>query len=341
MLIGKAIGEAWYLEFKYLCQMKQPLVIALTILSLTVNAQEVKEFFDREGHKTDSASSYYYRIGIKEGSWITHRGITLSYYTATSVLKEEANYDNDGFRSGDYKEYYENGSIKKTGTYYKYLTIGDETTYYPNGKKQWLIAYPETPKSISKYRNIDFEIKDYWDSLGNQLVTSGEGICKCYGYEFPNDKYFIKEEGKVTGKVRDGKWSGFKQDTLRYEEYFSKGNFINGVSYKNGMQVHYTDIEKAASYPGGVNEMLMFINQKIIFPKSARRLGIDGKVFVEFIVNKDGSISDIKVIKGVYGQLDEEAMRIVRIMPLWEPGFHRGIAVRSKFVLPVTFKLER
>jgi TonB family protein len=82
-----------------------------------------------------------------------------------------------------------------------------------------------------------------------------------------------------------------------------------------------------------------FISENLVYPTEARTKGIDGKVFVQFIVNEDGSISDPTIKKGVDTQLDNAAIAVVKAMPNWNPGKQKGIAIRQQFVLPVNFAL--
>ena len=75
------------------------------------------------------------------------------------------------------------------------------------------------------------------------------------------------------------------------------------------------------------------------YPSQARRMGIEGRVFVEFIVDKDGTLTNVKAIKGIGAGCDEEAERVIKNHPKWNPGKQRGKAVKQKIVLPITFKL--
>jgi protein TonB len=98
-------------------------------------------------------------------------------------------------------------------------------------------------------------------------------------------------------------------------------------------------VEEAATPRGGMEAFYKFVREKMKYPAQARRMGIEGKVFVEFVVNRDGSIVDVKAIKGIGAGCDEEAVRVVQSMPAWSPGKQRGKPVRQRMVLPITFKL--
>jgi protein TonB len=98
-------------------------------------------------------------------------------------------------------------------------------------------------------------------------------------------------------------------------------------------------VEEGAMPKGGMEAFYKFVRDKLKYPAQARRMGIEGKVFVEFVVNRDGSIVDVKSIKGIGAGCDEEAVRVVQSMPAWNPGKQRGKPVRQRMVLPITFKL--
>jgi protein TonB len=82
-----------------------------------------------------------------------------------------------------------------------------------------------------------------------------------------------------------------------------------------------------------------YVGKKLKYPAQARRMNIEGKVFVEFVVNRDGSLVDVKVMKGIGAGCDEEAVRVIQSAPAWKPGKQRGKPVRQRMVLPITFKL--
>ncbi len=93
-----------------------------------------------------------------------------------------------------------------------------------------------------------------------------------------------------------------------------------------------------ASFPGGSNEMYTFIDNN--YRNSQPQLFSEGKIYVEFIIELDGSLSEIKVIRGLHEDLDKEAIRVFEIMPKWEPAIAPGIPVRSKQVAPVFINLN-
>lgn len=99
-------------------------------------------------------------------------------------------------------------------------------------------------------------------------------------------------------------------------------------------------VEKMPEYPGGQTALLKFIAQTVQYPKEAQEKGLQGRVTVSFIINKDGSISNEEVITGLDPLLDQEALRVIGLMPKWTPGMQRGQAVKTKYTVPVTFRLQ-
>ena len=102
----------------------------------------------------------------------------------------------------------------------------------------------------------------------------------------------------------------------------------------------YEKVEVMPEFPGGEQAMMDFVGKNVQYPKEAMEKEISGRVLVGFIVEKDGSIADVKVVKGIGGGCDEEAVRVVKAMPKWKPGKDKGKPVRVSYVMPFTFKLQ-
>lgn len=100
-------------------------------------------------------------------------------------------------------------------------------------------------------------------------------------------------------------------------------------------------VERRPEFPGGQKALMEFLKSNLIYPKVARDSSIQGRVIVKFTVEKDGTITDVEVVRGVHPALDEEAVRVVSMMPKWKPGTQMGDIVRTKFTLPVLFKINQ
>ncbi len=101
----------------------------------------------------------------------------------------------------------------------------------------------------------------------------------------------------------------------------------------------YSSVEKLPEFPGGMVNFMKWLTRTLQYPNVAQRQRLQGKVVVTFIVNKDGTISEAKVAKSVNPMLDQEALRVIRMMPNWKPGSIKGKPCRTMFAIPVNFKL--
>lgn len=102
----------------------------------------------------------------------------------------------------------------------------------------------------------------------------------------------------------------------------------------------FTIVEQQPEPPGGFSAFYTYVGQNLKYPKLALRSNIQGRVYIQFVVEKDGSLTDIKTMKGIGGGCDEEACRIIGNAPKWKPGKQRGQPVRVKMIIPIHFRLE-
>lgn len=102
----------------------------------------------------------------------------------------------------------------------------------------------------------------------------------------------------------------------------------------------FSIVEEMPSYPGGAAAVANYIANNLQYPQSAIENGIQGKVFVQFVVEKDGSVSNVKVIRGLSTECDEAAVNVVKSMPKWTPGKQRNQPVRVSYSLPIMFRLQ-
>lgn len=103
----------------------------------------------------------------------------------------------------------------------------------------------------------------------------------------------------------------------------------------------YDQVEEMPEFPGGMSAMIEFLQTNIKYPKDAIKQDVGGRVMVMFVVETDGSISNVRVARKVFPSLDKEAVRVVKAMPKWKPGKEKGRAVRVNFTLPVVFSTKK
>lgn len=117
-------------------------------------------------------------------------------------------------------------------------------------------------------------------------------------------------------------------------------SFMTSTAQTKKNDMEYCIVEMMPQYPGGLAAMLKYIRENIKYPEQAMKKGIQGRVTVSFIIEKDGSISDVRPILSVHPLLNKEAVRVVESMPKWTPGKQNGKPVRVRYNLPVMFKLN-
>ena len=110
------------------------------------------------------------------------------------------------------------------------------------------------------------------------------------------------------------------------------------VSQKN--EKVFDVVEQMPEYPGGMQALFEFLKENIKYPEDAQKQKVEGRVLAKFVVETDGSISNIEVVKHAFPSLDAEAVRVIQAMPNWTPGKQKGQAVRVKFVVPINFNLK-
>ena len=103
----------------------------------------------------------------------------------------------------------------------------------------------------------------------------------------------------------------------------------------------YDEVEQMPEFPGGMEAMINFIQTNIKYPKDAIKQEVSGRVMVMFVVETDGSLSNVRVARKVFPSLDAEAVRVVKTMPKWKPGKEKGKVVRVNYTLPVVFSIKK
>lgn len=116
-------------------------------------------------------------------------------------------------------------------------------------------------------------------------------------------------------------------------------DFAGGIM-KDDSKIYAEAVEEAPEFPGGVNAIMDYLRGNLKYPESAKKNKQEGRVFIGFVVEKDGSVTNVNVLRGVCEELDNEAVRVVKAMPRWTPGMNEGKPVRVQYMLPIVFKLN-
>ncbi|MBQ6083063.1 MAG: M56 family metallopeptidase [Bacteroidales bacterium] len=214
-----------------------------------------------------------------------------------------------------------------------------------NGQEKASAEKAETPMENENLVTIKLGEESYL-SFNNPMEINFDGteytldiksVKKERTFEFGDHKVVVKnnrdERNSYTVTI-DG-----KPFDLKYIKDVITGEFpMDGYDIPESDVVMFADV--MPEYPGGTNAMFDFIRKNVKYPESAKEKGIEGRVYVNFVIDKDGSISDIKVLRGLCKEIDEEAVRVVKAMPKWNPGMQDGEPVRVQYTLPFYFKIS-
>ena len=232
-------------------------------------------------------------------------------------------------RQGEFVTYYPNGNIQTIKSYSKDTLNGTQIYNYPNGKLYHSDFYNSERKR--------FEIAELRDSTGKVLTSNGNGTAVLYDRKFK----LVTGEGPIVNGVREGQWQGSVNDSVTYVCFYKDNKGTTGKSFEKSGTVHeFKEPEIEPVYPGGLNNFYTYLSHNIHYPKIARKNGVEGKVFLSFIIEKDGTLTNVKVLRGIGSGCDEEAVRALHESPNWSPGYQYGIPVRVQYALPVGFKLK-
>ena len=226
--------------------------------------------------------------------------------------------------------------------------LGQEYFFELNGKDQNYVK-------AAKYYRIAAE-QGHADAQSNlgACYENGTGVSKDYTEAV---KWYRKAatQGQMYAQNNLGRCYeygiGVAKDCAEAAKWYSKAAEQGHVAAKNNLQriskssqdsdeEIYLVVESQPEFPGGMAELLKYLQKNIKYPTICQEQGIQGRVVVQFVVNVDGSITDPHVVKPVNPYLDKEALRVVQSMPKWKPGEQRGKKVRVRYPLPITFRLS-
>jgi protein TonB len=214
-----------------------------------------------------------------------------------------------------------------------------------------------------------FDVIDYYINGGIQgtgRVSTLDSDFRIGYFKYYNENGKLASEGNYSNNLKDGLWKTYHDNgNIKWEMNYSKGKlegklisyYPNGIKKREdnyemdslksgecfsetGDKVDYYKFEIMPEYPGGDDALMTFLVKNIKYPKKAIKKLIEGMVMVNFVINTDGSVSKVNVTKSIDPLLDDEAVRVIKLMPLWQPGMQDGEAVPVYFDVPVNFALE-
>ena len=213
------------------------------------------------------------------------------------------------------------------------------------GKAVALMGISAGLSALTSCGNKAENVEDY------ELAQLEEGRCEAappkalkgdIDYRSPEDCVIV-EKRQPTAKIRTAKFQTSQKedeiDTACIEVMKGAIDTIPEPPIEGEVKI-FDIVEQMPSFPGGATALFDYLSENIKYPEDCEKDSIQGRVIVTFVVEKDGSLTEAKVVKGVHPSLDEEALRAVKGMPKWIPGAWNGERVRTKYTIPVTFKLK-
>lgn len=221
---------------------------------------------------------------------------------------------------GELKRFNKKGILIEKTNYLNGKPIGESSSYYANGQLARVILYDDEGKSDKQKRSA-FKVISGFDSLGNQFIKDGNGHLNLNK----------REEGNYVNGYKDGEWKGIiGKDS--YVEKYDNGYFIDGIAtFENGETKKYKTEEEKPDYPGGITEFYRYLSRNFKYPSEALKNKISGKLFISFVVEKDGKLSNYKFKNDLGYGTKEEAIRVLNECRNWNPGLQHGIPVKVSY----------
>ena len=188
------------------------------------------------------------------------------------------------------------------------------------------------------------EIKVYEDAIQGEFVEDEEMIEVTFRNETPPppappiQETVLSDIIDIRENKEDIQTKDFNSEDDKNKKVVIQAPIAAPVEDPEESRIHVV-VERMPEFPGGEAAMNQFINRTIRYPVIAQENGIQGRVVVQFVVNTDGKIVDVEVVRGVEESLDKEAVRVVKAMPPWNPGRQGGKNVRVKYTLPIRFRI--
>jgi TonB family protein len=245
------------------------------------------------------------------------------------VLPDTAYYNKDWKKTAiDSAAYYRirkgNGSIFNICYYQKNGTIieqGDYSSLFPEKKHGHFIAYLENGAKLSEYNCVN-------DTIQGEAVDY-----------YPSGK--IKMKYNYLNNLKDGNsFEYLENDSLLYKRIFKRGVLLSVSAGQSDPYLPLMVVDEMPDFPGGDEARIDFLSKNLHYPAYARDEDIEGTVYIEFVVEIDGSLTNIKVKRGIGGGCDEECLRVLKLMPNWKPGKQKGRLARVQYMIPMKFILH-
>lgn len=265
----------------------------------------------------DTAGKYPYSVYEYE----KNGKLRLSTNAYTNDLKLK--YD------GHYTAYFPNGKTKALGMYENGDMRGRQMQFYPNGKLYCIITYDK--QSIAYFGECR-------DSTGKVLTTSGYGDWKQFDDNFTK----VIAEGQMVNGSQEGEWKFKISPSEKFTRTYKAGREVSSTEEPqsgHSQKDVYTSVDKPPVFPGGNERFPEYVQAHLKYPEASEQRRDHGQMVLSFVVEKDGSLSDIKILRSVSGLIDDAVLNVLKHSPKWKPGIKDDQPVRVMFSMPINFEL--
>ncbi|WP_316846682.1 energy transducer TonB [Pedobacter psychrodurus] len=304
-------------------------ILTLITLTLLINCFAQKRTtvsYFKKDMLTQNKNDYDYRRVIQETDTPSIYRLFEFYSnnqekTIATVSKFEPNIVYEGIRESFNKQ----GLLTSKVNFKNGDLIGECTYYYDNGKLESIFQYDERDEKNKNSGKPSRKWVTGIDSLGNQFIKDGNGLFK------KTDKKDEIEEGNYRNGYKDGIWKG-TSNKGNYEEVYENGIFKSGTAtLTDGKQISYDKMEVQPEFKGGMGDFYKYLGRSYKFPAEALKNRVSGKLYVTFVVERDGSLTDFSFKNNLGYGTQEEAIRVLNECPKWIPGKQHGMPVRVKY----------
>ncbi len=253
--------------------------------------------------------------------------IFTEYYRSEKICMKaiSTNKDKPNFQ-GPRIDYYENGNKKQESNYVDNKLSGIQMDWYENNIKKSEKEIAWNPKT----KTYDTKILQFWNQEGQQTVINGTGQ-----YEYADDK--ITEKGEIKNGKKQGIWEGKDlKEKFSFTEIYNEDVLVSGISTdENNNKYPYNELMAKANPAKGISDFYGHIGRNYRTPKVQ---GLQGKVYITFVVDKDGSLTNFKTLRDLGYGTGQEAIKAVASYGKWIPGKTRGIPVKVLYSIPISIK---
>jgi TonB family protein len=328
---------------------------------LYANIETGKLFLNNKQTKCEQKDAMFYIHFIYDTD--TKKGKATQYYTDNELFAKYEFKDNSPTMKNGEAYFYANGNITKMQTfknnkkegkteYYKFGKTNEIQTieYYINDQRSGPMYHPSSASYIDSssiangiviYHQLDSNILVYFktvntnDSSFTQLYKGNQLLSETHTWLQPTDKGIL-----FIQKFCDSFNSKNELIQRTVFEAKSKRIFTYSNSTVSSKIIWKDSSEKEAQYEGGLQELVNFLSDNLVYPEQCRQNQIEQEVLVEFVINKNGQLESPKIISYSHSLLNKEAIRVINLMPKWKPGIQNQKPTSSYYSLPINFSLN-